>query len=264
MIPCYRRYLPLLIFLLLATPLLAGFIMPESAQAILKENRTRTPAPSLPRTIREFAAWPKQADDYLGDRFGLRTQMIRLHANLAKRWLGEGNDLVIVGRHGRLFFVGDVSVQQSAGLVRRDAQVTETADFLATVGDALSQRGARLLVASPPNAATIYQDDLPPWARNNGRTTEYTILLADLAARGIKAIDLRPVVWAARSKGPTYFYYDTHWTPRGAIAGFNAIAEADGHPEWRIDAATATCAGDASRRRPSGHDRRRRRCLRAL
>ncbi len=76
MIPCYRRYLPLSIFLLLATPLLAGFIVPESAQAILKENRTRTPAPSLPRTMREFAAWPKQADDYLGDRFGLRTQMI--------------------------------------------------------------------------------------------------------------------------------------------------------------------------------------------
>jgi hypothetical protein len=48
---------------------------------------------------------------------------------------------------------------------------------------------------------------------------------------------------AARSKGPTYFYYDTHWTPRGAIAGFNAIAEADGHPEWRIDAATALAPG---------------------
>jgi alginate O-acetyltransferase complex protein AlgJ len=234
MIRRYRRYLPVLIFLLLATPLLAGFVMPESAQEILKEKRTRAPAPSL--TLDAFAGWPKQVDAYLGDRFGLRTQMIRLHANLAKRWLGEGNDLVLVGRHGRLFYLGDVSVQQSAGLVRRDAQVTETAEFLATMQDALGQRGARLLVASPPNAATIYQDDLPRWARNNGRPTEYTILLADLAARGIKAVDLRPVVWAARSKGPTYSHYDTHWTPRGAIAGFNAIAEADGHPDWRIEA----------------------------
>jgi alginate O-acetyltransferase complex protein AlgJ len=60
-------------------------------------------------------------------------------------------------------------------------------------------------------------------------------LLADLTARGIKAVDLRPVVWAARNKGPTYSYYDTHWTPRGAIAGFNAIAEADGHPDWRVE-----------------------------
>jgi alginate O-acetyltransferase complex protein AlgJ len=162
--------------------------------------------------------------------------MIRLHANLAKRWLGEGNHLVLVGRHGRLFFLGDASVQQSAGLVRHDSEVTETADFLTTMRDALGQRGARLLVASPPNAATIYQDDLPPWARNNGRSTEYSLLLADLTARGIKAVDLRPVVWAARSKGPTYSYYDTHWTPRGAIAGFNAIAEADGHPDWRVEA----------------------------
>jgi alginate O-acetyltransferase complex protein AlgJ len=232
----HSRYLSVLIFVLLATPLLAGFIMPESAPEIVKENRARAPAPSLPRTLQAFAAWPKQVDDYLGDRFGLRTQMIRLHANLAKRWLGEGNHLVLVGRHGRLFFLGDASVQQSAGLVRRDSEVTETADFLATMRDALGQRGARLLVASPPNAATIYQDDLPPWARNNGRATEYTVLLADLAARGIKTVDLRPVLWTARSKGPSYFFYDTHWTPRGAIAGFNAVAEAAEHPEWRIEA----------------------------
>jgi alginate O-acetyltransferase complex protein AlgJ len=239
MIPRYYRYLPVFIFLLLATPLLAGLIVPESAQEVLKEKRTPAPAPPVPRTIDEVATWPKEADNYLGDRFGLRSQMIRLHANLAKRWLGEGNDLVLVGRHGRLFYLGDDSVRQSAGLVRRDSQVTETADFLATMRDALGQRGARLLVASPPNAATIYQDDLPPWARNNGRPTEYTILLADLTARGIKGVDLRPALWAARSKGPAYFLYDTHRTARGAIAGLDAIAEADGHPEWRVDADAA-------------------------
>jgi alginate O-acetyltransferase complex protein AlgJ len=238
-IPHHSRYLSVLIFLLIATPLVAGFAMPESAQELLKEKRTPAPAPSLPRSMDDVAAWPKQAEAYLGDRFGLRKQMIRLHANLAERWLGEGSELVLVGRHGRLFFLGDASVQQSAGLLRRDSQVTETADFLAAMRDALGQRGRRLLVASPPNAATIYQDDLPPWARRNGRTTEYDVLLADLAVRGIKAVDLRPVVWTARSKGPAYSLYDTHWTPRGAIAGFDAIVEADGHPEWRIDANTS-------------------------
>jgi alginate O-acetyltransferase complex protein AlgJ len=235
-IPHYSRYLPVLIFLLLATPLVAGFIAPESEQQILKEKRARAPAPALPRSMDEVAAWPKQADAYVDDRFGLRAQMIRLHANLAKRWLGDGNDLVLVGRHGRLFFLGDVSVKQSAGIVRRDSEVAETAEFLATMRDALAQRGARLLVAPPPNAATIYQDDLPRWARSNGRPTEYTVLLAGLTARGVKAIDLRPAVWTARSGGPTYSFYDTHWTPRGAIAGFNAIVAADGHPDWRVEA----------------------------
>ena len=27
--------------------------------------------------------------------------------------------------------------------------------------------------------------------------------------------------------------------PRGAIAGFNAVVEADSHPDWRVDPATA-------------------------
>ena len=30
--------------------------------------------------------------------------------------------------------------------------------------------------------------------------------------------------------------HDTHWTDRGALAAFNAIVEADGHPDWRLDA----------------------------
>jgi alginate O-acetyltransferase complex protein AlgJ len=200
------------------------------------EARDRSPAPSVPRSMNDLAAWPKQTDDFLKDRFGLRKQMIRVHSNLAKRWLGEGSDAVLVGRHGRLFYRGDAAVLQSAGLVRRDAQLAATADFLSAMRDALDQRSIRLLVASPPNAATIYQDDLPPWARRNGRATEYDILLAVLAARGIKAVDLRPSVWNARSKGPSYFLYDTHWTRRGAIAGFTVIAEADGHPDWRVEA----------------------------
>jgi alginate O-acetyltransferase complex protein AlgJ len=240
MIPRYRRYLPVLIFLLLATPLVAGLIIPESAREILKEARTRSPAPSVPRSMDDLAAWPKQADDYLNDRFGLRKQMIRLHANLAMRLLGEGSPQVLVGRHGRMFYLGAEAVRQSAGLVRRNSRVAETIDFLVAMRDALKQRGIRFLVASPPNAATIYQDDLPRWAQSNGRITEYDLFVADLAARGIKAIDLRPILWGVRSeKAPAFALYSTHWTPRAAIASFNAIVEADGRPEWLIEADAA-------------------------
>jgi alginate O-acetyltransferase complex protein AlgJ len=239
MIATPSRYLSLFIFLLLATPLLAGFIMPESGQDVLKEGRTRAPAPSLPRSRDELAAWPKEADAYLGDRFGLRSQMIGWHANVAKRLLGDGNESVLVGRHDRMFLLGEDLVRQSAGLVRRDSRVTETVGFLAAMRDALAQRGIRFLVASPPNAATIYQEDLPYWARSDGKTTEYDLFVADLAGRGIRAVDLRPVVQTVQSEAPAYFLHDTHWTPRAAIAGFNAIAEADGHRDWRVDADAA-------------------------
>jgi alginate O-acetyltransferase complex protein AlgJ len=239
MIPRYSCYLSFLIILLLATPLIAGLAMPERTQEILREMRKPAPAPSIPRSWDDLRALPKEVDDYIHDRFGLRKQMIGWYANLTKRLLAEGNQLVLVGRHDRMFYLGDDAVRQSAGLVRRDLRVAESADFLVAMRDALKQRGIRLLVASPPNAATIYQDDLPRWARGQGRTTEYDLFMADLAARGIKAIDLRPIMWTVRSEAPAYFLYDTHWTPRAAIAAFNAIVEADGRREWQIDADAA-------------------------
>ena len=239
MISRYGRYLLLPILLLLATPLIAGLAMPESAQEILQERRTPAPAPSVPHSWDDLAALPKEVDDYLQDRFGLRKQMIRWYSNLTKRLLAEGDHRYSLAATAECFYLWDDAVRQSAGLVRRDARVAESADFLVAMRDALRQRGIRFLVASPPNAATIYQDDLPGWARSQGRTTEYDLFIADLAARGIKAVDLRPILWAARTKGPAYFLHDTHWTARAAIAGFNAIAEAEGHREWRIDADAA-------------------------
>jgi hypothetical protein len=35
-----------------------------------------------------------------------------------------------------------------------------------------------------------------------------------------------PTVRAARAQGNVYYLYDTLWTPRGAIAGFNVVAAA--------------------------------------
>jgi alginate O-acetyltransferase complex protein AlgJ len=50
---------------------------------------------------------------------------------------------------------------------------------------------------------------------------------------------LRPVLTAVRSDAEAYLLYDAHWTPRGALAGFNAVVDADSHPDWRLDALTA-------------------------
>ena len=33
--------------------------------------------------------------------------------------------------------------------------------------------------------------------------------------------------------------HDSHWTARGALAAFNAIVEADGRPDWRVDPRSA-------------------------
>ena len=154
-------------------------------------------------------------------------------------WLRSGSTLVQVGRDGRLFFRGDDMVRQSAGLLVRELRIIETADTINAVRAARRPLGIRLIFAPPPNSATIYPDLLPPWARNLGRLTEYDGLLAALAARGVQTVDLRPPLRAARAKGAVFFEHDTHWSPRGALAGFNAIVAAVRLNFWQFDPAVA-------------------------
>jgi alginate O-acetyltransferase complex protein AlgJ len=241
MLRWHRRFFAIAAFLLLATPLVAGLIQPDSDELILKEGRNPAPAPRLRDSGSDWRTLPKQVDAYLKDRFGLRHAMINLHRDLTQPVLLKPNTIILTGRSGRMFYEGDEMVRQSAGLVLRDVRVTQTARLIGEMRDALAKRGARLLVTIPPNSSTIYQDDLPAWAQADGRKTEYDLLFDDLKKYDVKAVDLRPVLRDLRAQGEeAYLLYDAHWTPRGALAGFNAIVEADGRPEWRLDPATVT------------------------
>jgi hypothetical protein len=182
---------------------------------------------------------PAAVDAYLNDHFGLRQTLITAHRELTKPMLGFGNDSVLVGRDGRMFFLGENTVRQSAGLLVRDQRVADATDMLVRMNDELQAQGIRFLVALPPNAATIYQDDLPLWAQNPGRSTEYDMLLANLAAKGVTAVDLRPAVKNARTQGSAFYMHDTHWTFRGALAAYNTVVEADAHADWRIEPTSA-------------------------
>lgn len=235
----YRRYFAVLSLLLLATPLAVGLVHPDNPASILKEGRRLAPAPAAPESLGAWAALPGQIDAFLKDRFGLRHAMIRAHKELTKPLIAKGNSSVLIGRDGRMFYEGDEMVRQSAGIILRDRDVSDAADMVAAMSDALRRRGIKFLVAVPPNSSTIYQDDLPLWAQRGGRRTEYDLFLADLAARGVHAVDLRPALNEARKQGKAYRMNDTHWAARGALAGFDAIVEADGHADWRIDPATA-------------------------
>jgi hypothetical protein len=235
----HRRYFAVLTFLLLATPLAAGIVRPDGPAAVLREGRRLAPAPRPPQTGAEWFALSGRIDDYLKDHFGFRQALIRVHKDLTRPILGLGTDTVLVGRNGRMFYLGEEMVRQSAGLILRDKAVSDTADLLAKMKGDLARRGIGFLVASPPNSATMYQDDLPDWAQNRGRRTEYDAFLDELAARGVSTIDLRPAMKGAQSRGPAYFMHDSHWTARGALAGFNAIAVADSHPDWRLEPRSA-------------------------
>jgi alginate O-acetyltransferase complex protein AlgJ len=233
----YRRYFAVAAFLLLATPLVVGLVKPDNAASVLREGRNPAPAPKAPDSPGDWLRLPREIDAYLNDRFGLRQSMIRLHKDLSHPVLLKPPG-ALIGRSGRMFYEGNEMVRQSAGLVLRDAAVAQTARLIAEMREALAKRGVRFLVTVPPNSSTIYQDELPAWAQDNGRKTEYDLLFEELKGYGVKTVDLRPVLKALRAEGEeAYLLYDAHWAPRGALASFNAVVEADGRPEWRLDPA---------------------------
>src|SRR5271165_7130892 len=197
----YRRIFAVLSFLLLATPLVFGILLPDSPELVFKEGRRLVPAPAAPADLADLIALPGEVDDYLKDRFGLRHAMIKLHRDLSHPVLLKVNTAALIGRDGRMFYQGNEMVRQSAGLVMRDQRVAEAADMIAAMRDALDRRGVRFLVTVPPNSSTIYQEDLPVWAQSKGRKTEYDLFLDDLAARGVKTVDLRPTLKAVRAEG---------------------------------------------------------------
>ena len=229
----YRRFFAVAAFLLLAAPLVAGLVYPDGAASILMEGRTPAPAPRAPVDSADWFRLPKQIDAYLQDHIGLRQALLHAHRELSKPLFGSYK--VLMGRGGRMFYLGNEMVVQSAGLVMRDQAVAQTTDLLVRMNAELRARGIRFLVASPPSASSVYTDDLPLWAQNAGRPTEYDLLMSNLAAKGVPAVDLRPVLKIARPGGSLFYMHDTHWSFRGALVAYNAIVEADSHPDWRLD-----------------------------
>jgi alginate O-acetyltransferase complex protein AlgJ len=233
----YRRYWAFAVFALLSAPLMAGLVAPADKTSPT-EARVLAPLPNFPSTLAAWRGLPRELDAYLRDHFGLRPAFLRIYALIMNRALmNAGNPAVLIGADGWMFYRGGAMVQQSAGLLRRDALVDGVADLLATMRSTLAARGVRFLVASPPNSTTIYGSQMPLWARNRGMRTEYDVLLDDLAARGVLGVDLRPVLITAEAQGRGYYQHDTHWAPRGALVAFNAIVLADGRPDWVLDPA---------------------------
>lgn len=230
----YRRYLGLLWLAVLAVPLAVQALQP-TATSSGEEARILSAAPAWPRAARDWFALPRQADRFLADHFGLRTEMVRAHARL--RYAADlPSDLrVIIGRDNWLFLNGDGTIEQATGKLLRETEIARFADRAAALRAQLAGKGARLLVAIPPNGATINRARLPAWAAEAPPLTEYDLMMRALSARGVDAVDLRAPLLAAGP--PVYRRTDTHWNKFGALVGYNAAVGALGKPGWTIDPA---------------------------
>lgn len=189
------------------------------------ENRVLAPAPGWPGSVAALAAWPRQADAWIADRFGLREPLIRLQARLTYG-LTRDRSQVVRGADGWLFLADEfsrVSYQRTEPLSGQDA--------LAWAGE-LEQRkaiaaaaGTTYLFVAVPDKHTIYPEFMPDDLTVTAPLSRLQMLgpAAQLGA-GPAYLDLEPILRAAKPTGQLYFRTDSHWNAYGAWLGYRAIA----------------------------------------
>lgn len=173
---------------------------------------------------------------------------------IAEYEFGESSSAnVWIGRNGHLFFGAEQAPAQSAGTIYRRPETQHFVDIATILERDLARRGAKLVVAIPPNAQSVAVDDLPPWARAHS-PLEYELAMNELRDRGIATVDLKaPLMVAAHNHHDIYRLTDTHWGTRGAVLAFNLVVTGAGHPDWKANPDTVlgpvipVVAGDLAR-----------------
>ena len=93
---------------------------------------------------------------------------------------------------------------------------------------------------------------MPVWAAAADET-ELAYALAELPAKGVLTVDLRPVLRSERQRNPVFRLTDIHWNYRGALVSLSAVMSALGHresvldPDRALGSPTRSNAGDLAR-----------------
>lgn len=181
-----------------------------------------------------LAALPKRLDEHIATHYGNRDELIEADAAV-KAALGGESRRVAFGSDGFLFLKDDDVFSQVTGQRIDRARLANVAALATMMAE---KYGNHFVFMVAPNKHTIYRNRLPAWARKEPPVSERTLLMDILAARGVNAVDPTPALLARAESASVYWRSDTHWTPYGTIIAFDALAEALGMPEQKIDVDT--------------------------
>lgn len=235
-----RRPLILAVLGVLIAPVFAMPFVPFKTVSV-QENRRLAPAPAPPRTAGDWRALPRGLDAYLADHFGFRDPLMRVAGELQLKLGGQGTAAAAVtGDQGQMFLVD--GLLRATGQEVDPARAADYAAFVCEAAARLTAEGVKVVASLAPSPAEIEPGLAPDWAGPARTPTEYDLVLRDLARCGVNAVDLRPVLRAARPTGQLYRRLDSHWSLRGSLLAYDRLAVALGRPDWRIDPQTLSWA----------------------
>jgi alginate O-acetyltransferase complex protein AlgJ len=178
---------------------------------LLNPALLRAPAATL-----HDGAWSRAYQAALDAASPLRGPTVALWNALDLHLFGQAQKGVVLGEGGWLFSDEEYVLPADAPAVRM-AWFEHLADVAAT----LEVDGVQLVVVLVPTKASLVDAGQPPLPAPAAR--RYAEALTQLRERGVDTVDLRPPLRALGEAA--WLRTDTHWTPAGASAAAEAVAQ---------------------------------------
>ncbi len=170
---------------------------------------------------------------YFQKSFAYRNKVVDAFATLKTSVFSEGNEQVIVGRDGFLFF-SDTLNDYMGNAKMTDSEIDAAANALKSMNEACLAKGAEFIFVCAPNKNSIYPEMMQGRYEMNGEDRDIDRLMSELDSLGVPYIDLRSILTDAKSEVLVYHKRDTHWNTEGARIAFEAISAELGfaHPDF--------------------------------
>ncbi len=159
--------------------------------------------------------------------FAYRSHVVDAFSALRETCFHTGNEQVIVGRDGFLFFAETTADYEGSDPMTEE-ELDAAADALLTLCAYSKASGAEFLFVPAPNKNTIYPEYMPARYKKSAEASDLDRLLALLTERGVPFLDPRSLLLEAKEDGLVYHRRDTHWNAAGAEIAAEAILDAFG------------------------------------
>jgi hypothetical protein len=177
-----------------------------------------------PALQKDFEAW-------LNDHIGLRSEYIRLKANVYTGFLQKtSSDIVYIGREGWYFFSSDHNIELATGEYPLDeADLSAIARNQQAISDWYAAQGIDYVLLLTQSKTTVYPEYL---------YGDYTVGKSpvDIVEQYLKehtdvvVVNTKPALLDAKESGEqVYWKADSHWTSSGSYAAYKALLETLNH-----------------------------------
>ena len=212
---------------ILVTPGLGLVLGLDRTDVSEAEMRRLTEFPEWSWQRPAMATWPDRFQRYFNDRFAFRNELIGLKS--AVLWHGlhtSSTDTVIAGKGDWLFYADDGGIQDYVQAEPfSEAELRQWQLTLERIRYWLASRGTRFLFVLAPDKQMIYPELMPASLHRLHDSYRADQFLAYMQAHStVEILDLRPAIVEAKPHELLYHRYDTHWSDRGALIGYQQIA----------------------------------------